>query len=81
MGGVDVFDRDNGGLDVQWEDHPRARPDGSRVVVDADVGVGAFEVHHDRSDRFSDHHGPIRDRFDDGGTDRNEGCTTAGGRA
>jgi len=78
MGAVSVFDRDSGGLDVEWVDRPAARAEGSRVVVDADVGVGAFEVQHERNDRF-DHRG----RFDQrDSSDGNEGCgTTAPGRA
>jgi phage shock protein PspC (stress-responsive transcriptional regulator) len=44
MGGVEVFDRDGGGIDVDWED-VRTPPEGTpRLVLDADVGVGALEV-------------------------------------
>ena len=75
MGGVDVFDRDNGGVDVEWEDLPSAPENGRRVVVDADVGMGAFEVQHERRDRWDGRH-RFRDRDDDG-TDVNEGCLRA----
>jgi hypothetical protein len=68
MGGVDVFDRDNGGLDVEWVDRPAAPANGRRVVVDADVGLGAFEVQHERRNRF-DHRGAS--------SDGNVGCTSA----
>ncbi len=54
IGGVDVFGRDNGGIDVDWDDRPRAATGRSRVVVSADVGVGALVVRHDRSDEFGD---------------------------
>ena len=74
-GGVNVFDRDNGGLDFEWEDHPRAPTGGTRVVVDADVGLGAFEVQHERRDRFE--HRRFGDRFGDEDGDRNEGCISA----
>ncbi len=78
MGAVSVFDRDSGGLDVEWVDRPTARAEGSRVIVDADVGVGAFEVQHERNDRF-DHGDRFGHRGSSGG---NEGCgTTAPGRA
>jgi hypothetical protein len=52
IGGVDVFGRDNGGVDLDWEDRPRAASGRSRVVVDAEIGVGALLVRHDRSDDF-----------------------------
>jgi hypothetical protein len=41
-----VFHRSNEGVDVDWIDRPVARPGVARVVVDAQVGVGDFEVHH-----------------------------------
>lgn len=44
MGGVEVFDRDGGGIDVDWEDLAAAPAGTPRLVVDADVGLGAVEV-------------------------------------
>jgi phage shock protein PspC (stress-responsive transcriptional regulator) len=70
MGGVDVFDRDNGGIDVAWADRLRPRAGNSRVMVDADVGVGALEIRHDRHNRF-DH------RLNGEPTSGNEGCAGA----
>ena len=56
MGGVAVFDRDGGGIDVDWSD-PRRAPAGTpRLVVDGDVGLGLLEVRH-RADTI---HGPAR---------------------
>ena len=50
MGGVQVFDRDTGGVDVDFEDE-RTPPAGTaRLIVDADVGLGAVEVAHDDYD-------------------------------
>ena len=72
-GGIDVFDRNDGGLDFDWDDQPRAGAGGSRVVVDADVGIGAFEVQHERHDRGF---GP-RHRFHNGDGESNTGCTSA----
>jgi phage shock protein PspC (stress-responsive transcriptional regulator) len=69
-GAVDFFDYDNGGLDVDFERRPPAGTSGRRVVVDADVGMGAFEVRHNRQDRF-DH------RFNDEQQDPNVGCASA----
>jgi phage shock protein PspC (stress-responsive transcriptional regulator) len=47
IGGVQVFDRDTGGVDFDWQDERRAPAGAARVVVDADVGIGAFTVHHE----------------------------------
>ncbi len=58
-GDVRVFDRDSAGFDVDWEDPTRAPVGTSRVVVDADVGFGAFRVAHeggsDSGPRFGGH--------------------------
>lgn len=45
-GEVAVFDRESGGLDVDWESSARAPEGTARVVLDADVDVGAVEVAH-----------------------------------
>jgi phage shock protein PspC (stress-responsive transcriptional regulator) len=47
IGGVQVFNRDTGGIDVDWQDERRAPAGTPRVVVDANVGIGAFTVHHE----------------------------------
>jgi phage shock protein PspC (stress-responsive transcriptional regulator) len=47
IGGVEVFDRDNGGIDVDWQDERNAPEGTPRVVVDGDIGIGALTVHHD----------------------------------
>ena len=77
MGAVEVFDRDSAGVDVEWQDGNHAPAGTSRVVVDADVGLGAFQVGYDDVDRdrhFGDR-GPFErsgGRFDgdDSGRDR-----------
>ncbi|HEV2812338.1 MAG TPA: PspC domain-containing protein [Solirubrobacteraceae bacterium] len=68
IGGVEVFDRDAGGVDVDWEDI-RSPPAGTpRLVVDADVGIGALQVGHSevRTHRFG--------RWDDSARGTNEAC-------
>ena len=45
-GAVNLFDGDHGGADVDWEDVPQAPKGTPRVVVDADIGIGALEVSH-----------------------------------
>jgi phage shock protein PspC (stress-responsive transcriptional regulator) len=62
VGVVRVFDRDSEGVDVDVVDEPDADPDTTRLMVNADVGLGALNVVHD-PDEF-DGHGFRRD-FDD----------------
>jgi phage shock protein PspC (stress-responsive transcriptional regulator)/predicted membrane protein len=45
-----LFDRDSGGLDVDWDSSPEVAPTARRLILDADVGVGALHVVHDPSD-------------------------------
>jgi phage shock protein PspC (stress-responsive transcriptional regulator)/predicted membrane protein len=45
-----LFDRDSGGLDLDWDSSPTAHPAVSRLLLDADVGIGALEVVHDPAD-------------------------------
>jgi phage shock protein PspC (stress-responsive transcriptional regulator) len=47
IGGVEVFDRDNGGVDVDWQDERNAPEGTPRVVLDGDIGIGAITVHHE----------------------------------
>jgi phage shock protein PspC (stress-responsive transcriptional regulator) len=82
VGGVQVFDRDTGGVDVDIVDRPDAAAETTRLVVDADVGVGALNVVHDpddidhRDDRF----GPDFDADSDGSslTTGNAACLDTG---
>jgi len=73
-GQIEVFDRGSAGADLTWEDTPRAAAGNSRVVIDADVGVGHVQVGHDEVglDRF----GPDQRFGGDGESIRsfNSGC-------
>ncbi|MBA3327478.1 MAG: PspC domain-containing protein [Solirubrobacterales bacterium] len=60
MGAVSVFDRDGGGVDLAWHDLRRAPARVPRLVVDADVGLGYFEVRH-RQDRHFDNFDDLGD--------------------
>ncbi|HEV8152529.1 MAG TPA: PspC domain-containing protein [Solirubrobacteraceae bacterium] len=57
VGGVELFDRDSGGLDVDVDDRPRAARHAARVIVDADVGIGAFRVGYDEHRAWNGHDG------------------------
>jgi phage shock protein PspC (stress-responsive transcriptional regulator) len=76
MGAVDVFDEEDGGIDVDVDDLPRAVAGTPRVVLDADVGLGLVEVSHVDDGRDFGHwrdRGPGRDR-DDFDSRGNEAC-------
>jgi Cell wall-active antibiotics response 4TMS YvqF len=53
-GATDVLGRDSGGIDVDWEDQPVAAPAQTRIVIDGNVGMGAFQVSY-RNDDPGDH--------------------------
>jgi hypothetical protein len=79
MGNVESFGDDNGGVDVDFDDQPSAAAGNSRVVVDADVGLGMFRVSHEPVEG----HGPFGDRDFGGGPfdsdedpSGNSGCAT-----
>jgi phage shock protein PspC (stress-responsive transcriptional regulator) len=63
-GYVGGLDRESGGLDVDWSDAPVSPAGVPRLVVDADVGLGAFMV----GDR------PIGDDFRPGRYGSNDAC-------
>jgi phage shock protein PspC (stress-responsive transcriptional regulator) len=71
MGAVAVFDRDGGGIDVNWNDGRRAPAGTPRLVVDGDVGLGFLEVRHHDDHRFHD-----RGFRRDIAAERNAACTT-----
>jgi len=86
MGEVVAFQTDNGGVDVDFDDSRDARPDRSRLVVDADVGVGSLRIGHasDSVDEagfdFGDHR--FGDRgFGDQYPGTNSACLDTGERA
>jgi hypothetical protein len=47
MGNVRMFGRDNGGVDVDFEEAPDADPGATRLLLDASVGVGEVGVNAD----------------------------------
>jgi len=83
VGLIEVFDRENAGADVDWEDLPRAAEGNSRVVLDANVGMGHVQVVHDTPFRGFEQ-GRFDGNFDGGGRATNTGCEastlSAGGR-
>jgi phage shock protein PspC (stress-responsive transcriptional regulator) len=61
IGEVRAFERDNGGIDVDHEDRPDSPSGVTRLLVDADVGIGALRIGQAGSDLDID-----RGRFDFG---------------
>lgn len=47
MGQVSFFDRDNGGIDVNFEDRRDAEGDATRILLDAQIGIGELRVAHE----------------------------------
>ena len=54
MGEVSLFDRRSDGIDVQWRDEPGASAGTPRLVLDADIGLGALEVAHEEDVVFAE---------------------------
>ena len=50
-GTVQIFDRENAGIDVNWEDTPPVARDVPVVVVHGDVGMGVLQVRHTDPDQ------------------------------
>jgi phage shock protein PspC (stress-responsive transcriptional regulator) len=67
-GRVQLFERDNGGVDVDVAEQPHARADATRLLLDADVGVGQVNVVHDPGD-IDDGRDGFGPDFDDGDAD------------
>jgi phage shock protein PspC (stress-responsive transcriptional regulator) len=83
IGNVRMFGHDNGGIDVDFEDTPDAEPDVTRLVLDADVGLGQVRVTDLEGDfefRNGDF-GPFEDEGFDGTLNGNAACEGTGERA
>ena len=75
-----ALDRQTGGLDVNWENRPSPPPRTPRLVLDAQVGIGALFV----ADRPFEHSwgglGSSGSGFQPGAYGTNEACYPTGGR-
>ena len=81
MGNVHLFGRDHGGVDVDFEDCPDAKPATTRLLLHADVGMGELRVQDSRGDFYFDDH--RFGRFEDAphSTRQSEACAATGERA
>jgi phage shock protein PspC (stress-responsive transcriptional regulator)/predicted membrane protein len=75
-GYVRLFDRDSQGLDVDWDSRPSAAADVPRLVLDADVGIGAIQVVHDPADIDRGDRGFGADFNNVESSEGNVGCAT-----
>jgi phage shock protein PspC (stress-responsive transcriptional regulator) len=83
IGNVRMFGRDNGGVDVDFEDNPDAAPAVTRLVLDADVGLGQVRVTNLEGDfDFGDRDfGPFDEERFEPPRDGNAACEGTGERA
>jgi phage shock protein PspC (stress-responsive transcriptional regulator) len=72
IGAVGVFERNGGGIDVDWSDARRAPAGTPRLVVDGDVGLGLLEVRHHDDAR----NGPRHPLETNDSSERNAVCAT-----
>jgi len=77
IGGVEIFDRTSGGIDIDWKDARRARAGAPRLVLEGDVGLGVIEVRHREIDYGDGPRWNRSDRFDRDVDERNTACATA----
>lgn len=77
-GNVASFGRDNAGIDLDYEELPIAAAENSRVVVDAEVGLGEFRVQHGD---FRGHRDPDGRFFEDGPPRSGEAGSVSGERS
>ena len=81
IGNVRLFGSDNGGIDVDFEELPDAAPDVTRLVLDAEVGMGEVRV-EDLNDPFEFRNrdfGPFDEDLD--GSRNRAACEGTGERA
>jgi hypothetical protein len=71
VGEARTFERHSDGIDVDVDDRPDAPPTRTRLLVDADVGVGSLRVGHSAVDPLEQVH------FDYGDVDPELGRNTA----
>jgi phage shock protein PspC (stress-responsive transcriptional regulator) len=72
IGEARTFELHNGGIDVDMDDRPDASPGTTRLLVKADVGVGALRIGNSGSD-FDHGHPDFGPRFQDD-LGQNAGC-------
>jgi phage shock protein PspC (stress-responsive transcriptional regulator) len=81
VGQIDVFDRGTGGVDVDFVEQLDAQPATTRLVVDADIGLGQLSVVHDPGDIRGAFHRGSRDLDGSIAGEDNSACLDTGSSA
>jgi len=78
-GNIAIFGRDHGGIDAFYENSPTAKPTTTRLVLQADVGMGEVRVNDSRGELYFDDRefGPFHDEDPEPG-DQPAACATTG---
>jgi phage shock protein PspC (stress-responsive transcriptional regulator) len=78
-GNIAIFGRDHGGVDAKYENSPTAKPTTTRLLLNADVGMGEVRVHDSRGELYFDDRefGPFHDEDPELG-DQPAACATTG---
>jgi hypothetical protein len=79
IGGLELFDRNTGGVDVDRVDDGRAPAGMPRLVVRGEVGMGYFEIDHEDDNDGWDDDWRREWRDHDGGSDTDNACIGDGG--
>jgi phage shock protein PspC (stress-responsive transcriptional regulator) len=79
VGNVHVLGRDHGGIDVNYEDAPDARPTVTRLLVHGDVGLGELRVQNNREELYfgNNDFGPFHDNDPDLGSAQSTACASS----
>jgi phage shock protein PspC (stress-responsive transcriptional regulator) len=78
MGNIAVFGTDHGGVDASYEDAPDAKPTATRLLLNADVGLGQVSVSDATGEIYFDERdfGPFHDDDPDLRTPQTDACVT-----
>jgi len=69
MGNIRLFGHDHGGVDVDYQDLPDARPGHTRLLLKGDVGVGEVNLRHHDYEVFEENFDPLDDVTHQGACD------------
>jgi phage shock protein PspC (stress-responsive transcriptional regulator) len=78
MGNIAVFGIDHGGIDASYEDAPDAKPTATRLLLNADVGLGQVSVSDASGEIYFDERdfGPFPEDDPDLRTPQTDACVT-----
>jgi phage shock protein PspC (stress-responsive transcriptional regulator) len=79
-GNIAIFGRDHGGVDAKYENSPTAKATTTRLLLNADVGMGEVRVNDSRGELYFDDRefGPFHDEDPEPRGDQPAACVTTG---